>query len=204
MDIYKSISITSRVELFTRKSFSILEETWLDFAIAQQQPAVQTAAGNISFGGNPHMNGDHSNSIDKSTFGEKEYENTQSRFKVLHIEDDEEIRFLLKTFLKNYVDVDTASDGTEAMERTSKHEYDLIITDINLGEGINGIEAIRRIRNKQNHMNVPVIAATAYASSKIRNQCIEAGMDAFLLKPFMKMDLINTIEQVMGKLNRNN
>ncbi|MDG5766369.1 response regulator [Balneolales bacterium ANBcel1] len=128
---------------------------------------------------------------------ESEHHPLARKIKALHIEDDDEIRFLVKAFLKNLVDVDPAADGDEAITNSTNNKYDLIITDINLGAGIDGIEAAREIRNIGYYRNVPIIAATANGTSEVRNQCLEAGMDAFLLKPFMKRDLINTVEQVM-------
>lgn len=133
------------------------------------------------------------NAIDEHKANGKE----TKKFRALHIEDDDEIRFLVKAFLKNYIEVDPAVDGDDAINCTSTTKYDLIITDINLGYGIDGIEATREIRNINYYQNVPIIAATANGTSEIRNRCMEVGMDAFLLKPFMKRDLINAIEQVM-------
>lgn len=142
-----------------------------------------------------------SNANDKPVDTEKSEKNAQKsihkKIRALHIEDDDEIRFLVKAFLKNYIDVDPAVDGDDAILHSSTTRYDLIITDINLGIGIDGIQASRQIRNMSYYRDVPIIAATANGTSQVRNQCMDVGMDAFLLKPFMKQDLISTIEQVL-------
>ncbi|MDI6401049.1 response regulator [Balneolaceae bacterium ANBcel3] len=148
----------------------------------------------------PFMSTSTENSMDK-TFkvvesGEKK-EGEDFKIRALHIEDDDEIRFLVKAFLKKFANVDSVIDGYQAISHSLENEYDLIIADINLGDGMNGIEAVKEIKTSDKCKNIPVIAATAYGTSDIRTQCIEAGMDAFLLKPFMKRDLISTIEKVM-------
>lgn len=194
MDMYAPITITSRVELFRKNNARFWSEIFSPVngdvhSNNANSSGLQLA--NLAFN-----NGFNANRVNKP---EKQLHTgtNGSKIKALHVEDDEEIRFLVKAFLKNYVDVDSVADGVEALDQTSVNKYDLIITDINLGDGINGIEASRKIRDMMHYRNVPIIAATANAGADIRNECIEVGMDAFLLKPFMKKDLINTIEQVL-------
>lgn len=119
------------------------------------------------------------------------------QLKVLHIEDDEEVRFLMKSFLKPILQIETVTNGKDAFTKISETLFDLIITDINLGNGINGIEIAKKIRRLQNYENVPIIAVTAYGESEVKSECMNAGMDAFLMKPFFKKELVETIGKVM-------
>ncbi len=202
MDMYAPITITPRVELFTRKNSDIVNRALNGMITPLENSAhvEESLSSDARLMSDSCSNGFYSETVEKTSHKKKRGASSK-KYRALHIEDDEEIRFLVKVFLKNVMEVDSAADGYEAINHSSENKYDLIITDINLGCGIDGIEATREIRNMAYYHNIPIIAATANAESNIRNQCIEVGMDAFLLKPFMKNDLINTIEQVMNKRN---
>lgn len=198
MDMYSPTTIASRVEFFPRSTQLSIPSSLLGQNIRREEYRdISGKSGSnlrlVNFiSGNgatteSHTNGSPQRSIEKPA----------QKYKVLHIEDDEQVRFLVQKFLKQYVDIQPAVNGIEALDCTSNTVYDLIITDINLGNGLNGIETARIIRDMKNYADVPIIAATANADTEVRNECMDAGMDAFLLKPFMKNDLINAIDQVM-------
>jgi len=120
--------------------------------------------------------------------------------RTLHVEDNAEVRSIVKYFLrKKRFQVDAAETGQDALQLAQEERYDVIIMDVNLGEGMDGIETTRRLRGLSNYKDVPIIAVTANLTSNIREHCLEAGMDAFLPKPFQKEDLLNTIRHVMEK-----
>lgn len=201
MEMYPPITITSRVELFTRKNARAIYPV---NGTLDNQPLVAHRSGfrssNMTLVDLQRSNGNgiHKN-VNAHARQKSEVTSSAYKYRALHIEDDDEIRYLVKAFLKNYVQLDPAVDAQDAFGHTSEIRYDFIITDINLGDGPDGIEATRKIREMCNYHDIPVIAATANAGIDIRNRCKEVGMDAFLLKPFMKKDLINTIDQVMNR-----
>ncbi|MEN9839526.1 MAG: hypothetical protein RL177_1005 [Bacteroidota bacterium] len=120
--------------------------------------------------------------------------------RTLHVEDNAEVRSIVKYFLrKKRFHVDAAESGQDAIQLAQEERYDVIIMDVNLGEGMDGIETTRRLRGLSNYKDVPIIAVTANLTTNIREHCLEAGMDAFLPKPFQKEDLLNTIRHVMEK-----
>ncbi|KPP95255.1 MAG: two component signal transductions system response regulator [Bacteroidetes bacterium HLUCCA01] len=119
--------------------------------------------------------------------------------KTLHVEDNAEIRSIVNYFLRKQYDINFAEDGNSALDLVRQENYDVIIMDINLGEGIDGIETARQIRQMDTYKEVPIIAVTANLSSQTRDHCLQAGMDAFLPKPFRKDDLINTINFVLER-----
>jgi CheY-like chemotaxis protein len=120
--------------------------------------------------------------------------------RTLHVEDNAEVRSIVKYFLrKKRIQVDAAETGTDALRLAQAGRYDVIIMDVNLGEGMDGIETTRLLRSLSHTKDVPIIAVTANLTTNIREHCLEAGMDAFLPKPFQKEDLLNTIRHVMEK-----
>ncbi len=80
------------------------------------------------------------------------------------------------------LEVDTAQNGHEAVEKSRNTAYDLILMDIQMPE-LNGLEATQEIRLLPNSMDLPILAMTANTSDKDRHACLEAGMNDFIPKP---------------------
>lgn len=115
---------------------------------------------------------------------------------VLHVDDNPEIRFLIKMLFKNEFEITGANTGEESLELLKEKSFDLILMDINLGSGISGIETSEAIRNMENSQNVPIIALTANNYHEIRENCIKAGINAYIQKPFDKGDILQTIADI--------
>ncbi|MFN8383623.1 MAG: ATP-binding protein [Anaerolineales bacterium] len=90
----------------------------------------------------------------------------------------------------------SAVTGLEAIENTQAHKPDLILMDIQM-PGINGLEAIRRIRAMPEFTSVPIIALTALAMAGDRERCIEAGANEYLAKPVVLKDLLKEIKALL-------
>jgi len=121
------------------------------------------------------------------------------KYRILVAEDNRQSQELLRTILeKEGYRVDTVSNGKEVLENMLKIPYDLIFMDIVMPE-IDGLEAVMAIREKEistkNH--IPVIAMTAYSEKSDRIECISAGMDYYILKPFEAEYVINTVEGIL-------
>lgn len=114
---------------------------------------------------------------------------------ILVVEDSDVIRNMLARILfKLGVSTDTASDGLEAVEKASTGAYDLILMDLAM-PAMDGYEATRRIREAERRFDLPrsvIVAVTAFGT---REQCLNAGMDDYVLKPV-------TTEQMRSLLNR--
>lgn len=198
MDMYSTTTIASRVKFFPRSTQLSIPSSLLGHDIRREEYRDNSGKSSSNLRLVNLMNGNgltpeyQTNESTRKPIGK-----SVQKYNVLHIEDDEQVRFLVQMFLKQYVDIQQAANSIEALNCTSTKVYDLIITDINLGNGLNGIETARIIRDMKKYADVPIIAATANADTEVRNECMDVGMDAFLLKPFMKNDLINTIDQVM-------
>jgi PAS domain S-box-containing protein len=85
--------------------------------------------------------------------------------------------------------------GKAALEAWQKHQYDLILMDVQMPE-MDGLEATTAIREREaaSGGHIPIIGLTAHAMVGYKEQCLGAGMDAYLSKPLQVKDLFATIE----------
>jgi len=86
--------------------------------------------------------------------------------------------------------IDEATSGREALEMAMSENYVLVLMDCNMPD-MDGIESSRQLREKGNA--VPIVALTAHTDSRILQNCLAAGMNDSLLKPFRRAELIETI-----------
>jgi len=121
--------------------------------------------------------------------------------KILIVEDDEVSRRVMEVQFRKYFQIDLAINGKEAIELFSQNDYDLILTDINLGIGENGIEVMKELRKTDKGKRIPVIAITAYANFGDRESFLSAGFDNYISKPYHFDDLLRTIMDTINIYN---
>ena len=88
--------------------------------------------------------------------------------------------------------IDEATSGREALEMAMSENYVLVLMDCNM-PGMDGIESSRQLREKGSA--VPIVALTAHTDSRILQNCLAAGMNDSLLKPFRRDELMETINK---------
>ncbi|MBQ1221905.1 MAG: response regulator, partial [Alistipes sp.] len=103
--------------------------------------------------------------------------------KVLIIEDDNDVRAMLKEEVGQYFEVETASDGLSGLERARTYDADLIICDV-LMPGMTGFELTRKLKNDFDTSHIPIILLTAMSSPESHLNAVESGADSFITKPF--------------------
>ena len=120
---------------------------------------------------------------------------------ILIVEDDFLNRRLTKKILQeNSYQVLEAKNAGEALAILNKEWVDLIILDINLGEGeMDGISLGSHIQNKQ---KVPFIYLTAYENTNIISEAVATSPYSYLTKPFKNSDLIASIELALIKSSK--
>ena len=92
--------------------------------------------------------------------------------------------------------VETANNGQEALNKLQNVHYDLILMDCHMPE-MDGFEATRLIRHQEQSLGlqpVPIIALTADVQAGIVEECQQAGMNAYLSKPFNLQQLENILK----------
>ncbi len=91
--------------------------------------------------------------------------------------------------------VETSSNGIEALEAVKEKRYDLIFMDIQMPE-MDGFEATRQIRKLgREASSIPIVAITANTQDSDRDACIEAGMNDYIAKPFIKKQLAALLDR---------
>jgi CheY-like chemotaxis protein len=95
--------------------------------------------------------------------------------------------------------VGVAVDGRDAVEQFAGAAWDALLMDVQMPE-MDGIEATRRIRELPLAHQPEIVAMTASVLERDRDECLEAGMDAFLVKPFRPADVAKTLEACHGRL----
>ncbi|MCP4114929.1 MAG: response regulator [Desulfobacteraceae bacterium] len=95
-------------------------------------------------------------------------------------------------------DVTTADTGMDALElyQSSPEGFDLILMDINM-PGMDGLETTRKIRAIEHSLKtrVPIIAFTANVLPAFQKQCVQAGMDDFLVKPMKREAIFAAVQK---------
>ncbi|MFJ8511966.1 response regulator transcription factor [Lysinibacillus xylanilyticus] len=119
-------------------------------------------------------------------------------YRILVIEDDQEIQELIKQFLmvQQYM-VEVASDGLEGMKQFNKQSFDLILLDVMM-PNLNGFEVAKMIRSQS---NVPVIMLTALEEEQDQVKGFDLGIDDYITKPFSFHVLIRRVEAVLRRSN---
>jgi PAS domain S-box-containing protein len=90
-----------------------------------------------------------------------------------------------------------AINGVGAVEETERFAPDLVLMDLRL-PGVDGLEATRRLRTRRGDADLRIVAVSASAYDVDRNECLAAGCDAFLAKPFREEELWAILERVLG------
>ena len=130
--------------------------------------------------------------------------------RVLVVEDLATNRIVIKTMLKRLgIDCDDASNGEEAVKRIQSDAvgYDLVLMDIQMPvmDGLKATELIRQWERDHAKARTPIAALTAGAYAEDRQNCKDAGMDDYLTKPIVVVELKAVLDRwLAGADNRNN
>jgi two-component system, cell cycle response regulator len=116
--------------------------------------------------------------------------------RVLVIDDDRLILEVLETVLDlEEFDVVTADDGETGLDRLREHRPDVVVCDVMM-PGIDGLEVCRRIKADPETVDLPVVLLTARDRPEDRAAGEAAGCDAYVIKPFSPLHLIDVIGDV--------
>jgi len=124
------------------------------------------------------------------------------RYRILLVEDNTINAELVRTYLRGKYDLDIASDAASAITIASKGVYDAILMDINLGPGMDGIQATQEIRKLAGYADTPVIAVTGFTMAGMKEKIMNGGASYFLAKPFGKNMLVDLLITMLPEEER--
>ncbi len=117
--------------------------------------------------------------------------------RILVVEDNEANMYLIGFILRESKhQVMEARTGEEGVELSIKEKPDLVIMDLQL-PGIDGLEAIRRIRKSEAGEKLPIITLTSYAMVGDREKAFSAGCTGYIEKPINPDTFISEIEKYL-------
>ncbi|MCI0473744.1 MAG: ATP-binding protein [Ignavibacteria bacterium] len=120
---------------------------------------------------------------------------------ILLVENDKVSTMLIKTYLSKNYNIDSVSKGSEALDIAAQKRYDIILMDINLGEGLTGIETTHLIRKLDNYREVPIVAVTAFALESDKEEFLRYGCTHYISKPFEQKELMALLNDVFSDNN---
>ena len=117
----------------------------------------------------------------------------ERRMTVLVADDNQFNQQIAEELLESVgVNVVLADNGQQALDMLEKQAVDCILMDIQMPV-MDGLEATRKLRSTEKFLHLPVIAMTANAMNEDRLQCLGAGMNDFIAKPFIPEILYSTL-----------
>ncbi|HEY2114292.1 MAG TPA: response regulator transcription factor [Candidatus Angelobacter sp.] len=120
--------------------------------------------------------------------------------RILIAEDDTPLAtFIAKAFNSEDHVTEIAPTGDDALQRTQRGGFDLLILDLNLPV-ISGSEVLRKVRSANS--DIPILILTATDAEAERVACLDAGADDYLTKPFSFLELSARIRAVLRRKNR--
>ncbi len=120
------------------------------------------------------------------------------RGRVLIIDDEPSIREVLSFYLqRKQLEVETAADGREGIEKLNNSEFDVVVTDLKMPGELDGLGVLRYIR--EYHPDTQVIIMTAFASTDTAIEAMKLGAYDYIEKPFNNEELNTLIGKCLEK-----
>lgn len=117
---------------------------------------------------------------------------------ILIVEDNQELRFFIKTIFIQHFNVIEAENGNIGFEKSKKYIPDIIVSDVMMPEK-DGIEMVRELREEITTSHIPIVMLTAKSTIESKIEGMQLGVDDYITKPFsaayLKARIFNLLEQ---------
>lgn len=145
----------------------------------------------------PYFNPSSSRSDDESGLQDSEAQDVNNANPVvLIVEDNTDIAAYISELLRDQYQIKTALNGRIALSIIEEYAPDLIITDLMMPV-IDGLELCRRVKASEVFNHIPLVVVTAKDKESDRLAGIEAGADAFIIKPFNAQELQMVVHNLL-------
>jgi CheY-like chemotaxis protein len=123
----------------------------------------------------------------------------KNNYKILVVEDDLITQEILALYLTDYGNINIVASGEDAINECKAGAFDIVLMDIRLRNGIDGVKTFKKIKEIDIYKNIPVLAITAYAMRGDKEYFLKEGFDGYLPKPFIKETFIEFVKQFLPK-----
>jgi DNA-binding response OmpR family regulator len=114
---------------------------------------------------------------------------------ILVVDDDHELRENIREILAGEgFDVDTAKNGSEALEIVNRRDFAVVLLDLVM-PGLSGLDTLLLLRRQK--PQVRVVLMTAFSTIENAVEAMRRGADDYLTKPFKTSDLLTTVNRVL-------
>lgn len=118
--------------------------------------------------------------------------------KILVVEDYPDNMALIEEILEDEgFEIVKAEDAEKGLEALNQSDIELVLMDVSLPK-MSGLDATRLIKSNPATSAIPVVALTAHAMDKDREEAMQAGCSDFLTKPINESLLVSTINNILG------
>ena len=124
-------------------------------------------------------------------------------YKVLIVDDQADIRRMMNIALADNFDLLEAADGVTALEMVRLHQPDVVLLDIMMPGVMDGLQVLRIIRADPQIKNTCVIMVSAKGQVSDYELGMQMGANAYFVKPFSPLQLLDAINQQVALLDSN-
>lgn len=115
---------------------------------------------------------------------------------LLLVEDNEDVITYIKSCINEDYNIEVARDGQEGIEKAFELIPDIIISDLMMPRK-NGFEVCRTLKHDEKTSHIPIILLTAKATQEDKIEGLETGADAYMMKPFQKIELKTRVKKLI-------
>jgi two-component system alkaline phosphatase synthesis response regulator PhoP len=117
---------------------------------------------------------------------------------ILLVDDEANLRILVSATLDEaQYRIIEATDGTAALELARQQRPDLLVLDWMM-PGLNGIDVVQALRQDPVTAHIPIIMLSARGQETDKERGRSVGTSAYLVKPFSPLELLRTVEEILG------
>ena len=118
--------------------------------------------------------------------------------RILAVDDEIDVLLIVKTALQTEgYEVDTASNGPDALALTKENVPDLVLLDVMM-PGMSGFDVLRALKAEDSTATIPVIMLTGVSERGKMQEALASGTEYYIVKPFEFQDLLNKVNQALN------
>lgn len=129
-------------------------------------------------------------------------ENEIKKPNLLVVEDDYENQKFLEIFLKRKFDLKICDSADTFYTLIEENDFEIVLMDISLRGKKDGLQLTNELREMEKYKTVPIVALSAHAFQKDKENAYKAGVDIFLTKPVQNEVLLETLLNIYQEKNK--